>query len=224
MIKKIKRLLAHFQVSQNTPLMQSNNDFGMKTKGMRVSNRSKEVSQPITSKIIAWIDSKKWVYNHRSSDKGDIHHLILGFTNSHEEDWTCAFCINEKIKVVTMFGIPEYNIPVSHYTAVLIEITKANLDMGFGNFEFDLDDGEVRVKVAFDLEFGVLTDKVLEHYFSLLLALTNSVRTTVETALEDSKPSQLVDDYIKDCDIDNEIRVRVDDESWIIFTPTDVIQ
>lgn len=223
MIEFIKKLLAHFQAPQPTPLIQLHNDFGMKTKGKRIPNRSKEVIQPITSKIIEWIDSKKWAYNHCSSEQGDVHHLMLGFTGDDVE-WTCAFYVNEQVQVVTMFGMLDDDMPTSHYTAVLMALTQANLDMCFGNFEFDPDDGEVRVRIAFDLKFGDMTNKALDHYFSLLLALIKKAYVIAWTALQDDKPSHLVGDYIEGYDIDNEIRVMVNNERRTFFIPTDVTQ
>lgn len=222
MFEKIKWLLAHFQAPQRPTLSQSN-DFGIKIMEPKVPSISNDLEKPITNKIVTWIDTKKWVYSHRSLDKGDIHHLMLGFC-SDDTEWVCAFCINEKIKVVTVFGILEDSVPIPYYTAVLMELTKANLDLAFGNFEFDPDDGEVRVKITFDVEFGMMTYEALDYYFQLLSKLTGQARMLVDRVLKDTKPSHFVGDYIDGYNVDNEIRVMVDEERRTVLMPTTVAQ
>lgn len=172
---------------------------------------------PITSDIMAWLDTQNWRYDHRlPEDEGRMHHLIMGFSD-HEHDWTCVFRINEENQLVMVFGILEESVPVSHYTAMLMELAKVNMNISFGHIEFDPMDGEVRVKIAFDVEFNVLNDKSLGCYLQAVAGLVEVARGITMLVLSDDKPSQFAGDYI---DMGDEIKAVVGDERRVFFLPT----
>ncbi len=174
-------------------------------------------NHPITSDIMAWLDKQNWHYEHRlPDDEGRTHHLIMGFSDQ-EHDWTCVFRINEENQLVVVFGVLDESVPVSHYTAMLMELSKVNMSISFGHIEFDPMDGEVRVKIAFDVEFNVLSDKSLGCYLQAVAGLTEVARGIMTLVLSDDKPSQFAGDYI---DMGDEIKAVVDDEKRVFFLPT----
>ncbi len=175
---------------------------------------------PITSNIMAWLDGQGWNYDHRLPDDGNTHHLIMGFTD-REHEWTCVFRINEDNQLVSVFGVLEEGVPVSHYTAILMELAKVNTNIGFGGIEFDPTDGEVRAKIAFDAEFSALNDKSLGCYLQALAGLTELARGIMTLVLSDDEPSQFAGDYI---DMGDEIKTVVNDERRTFFLPTRTAQ
>ncbi|TNE88075.1 MAG: YbjN domain-containing protein [Deltaproteobacteria bacterium] len=65
----------------------------------------------------------------------------------------------EEQQVVTYSVMPA-STPPSKLLVMMEFITRVNYDLPVGNFELDLDDGEVRFKNAIDLEGGELTDEM----------------------------------------------------------------
>lgn len=182
---------------------------------------TKLTSRPITRDIMTWLDKQDWKYNHRPPDDGGhTHHLIMGFTD-RENDWTCVFRINEDNQLVSVFGILDDGVPVSYYTAMLMEIAKINMNISFGGIELDPADGEVRAKIAFDAEFTPLTDQLLACYLQVLAGLTKVAQGIMMLVLADDEPSQFAGDYM---DTDDEIKTVVNNEKRTFFLPTHTAQ
>lgn len=193
----------------------------LKPKQILATSTTDPISYPITSDIMAWLDKQDWKYDHRPpDDSGHTHCLIMGFTD-RENNWTCVFRINENNQLVSVFGILDDSVPVSHYTAMLMEIAKMNMKVSFGGIELDPTDGEVRAKIAFDVEFNPLTDKSLGYYLQALAGLTEVARGIMMFVLADDEPSQFARDYV---DVGDEIKAVVDDEKRTFFLPTHTAQ
>lgn len=153
---------------------------------------------PITTRIMTWLDAQGWTYEHRTpTSDSRIHHLMLGFADAGQE-WTCVFRINESNQLVSLFGILDEALPVSHYTSALMAMAKANLSVGYGSVELDPTDGEVRAKVAFDGEFTKISDHALACYVQAIAGLTELARSVVGAVMADDEPSQYAGDYLFD--------------------------
>lgn len=221
MFKKIKSLFAKPQTDNQTTNQPA--DTGTPAVSPKDETKALNVASgthPITTQIMTWLDKQDWKYDHRTPSEGETHHIIMGFTD-RENDWTCVFRINEENQLVTIFGILENSVPVSHYTAILMELAKVNLNVSFGGIEFDPTDGEVRAKVAFDVEFNALTDKSLGCYLQAVAGLTEVARGIMHIVMMDDEPSQFAGDYI---DVGDEVRAVVDDEKRTFFLPTHTAQ
>ncbi len=220
MFKKIKSLFAKPQTDNQTTIQPTNvKNATVSPKGeARALNMVSNT--PITSQIMSWLDKQDWKYDHRTPSEGNIHHIIMGFAD-REGDWTCVFRINEENQLVTIFGILDNGIPVSHYTAMLMELAKINMGVSFGGIELDPTDGEVRAKVAFDVEFNSLTDKSLGCYLQAVAGLTEVARGIMHIVMMDDEPSQFAGDYI---DVGDEVRAVIDDEKHTFFLPTQARQ
>lgn len=175
----------------------------------------------VVADIMTWFDGQSWKYEHRPPE-GDlhIHHLIAGFTDN-EHDWTCVFRIHEQNDLVTIFGILDEVVPVSHYTAVMMAFAKANMTIGYGSLELDVSDGEVRAKLAFDGEFTTINDKSLGCYMQAVAGLTELARGIVQGVLIDDSPSQFAGDYLE---VSDEIVAKVGDDKQSFFVPTQARQ
>lgn len=152
---------------------------------------------PISSKIVSWAKKNDWKYEHRKPQDDDLqkHYVILGFADQ-ECSWTCAFRVREDNHLVTIFGILDDNVPQSHYMPVLVELTKANLSINYGNIELDLSDGEVRAKFSFDAEFSLMSEQMLDCSFTAVLGLVKLASSIVKDALEDKTPSSSLEEYL----------------------------
>ncbi len=146
---------------------------------------------PITSRIMQWLDKHQWKYEHQKpkADKR-VHHLVLGFAmhENDRDDWLCVIRVNESNQLITMFGISEDSVPEKYYAPVLVAIAKANINIGYGNLELDIDDGEFRAKISLDAEFTKLTDKSLECYIQAVSNLMSVIDDINKTIKQDDLP------------------------------------
>lgn len=183
---------------------------------------------PITSAIANWLDSHGWQLEHRPSDAygmmpsgvAQVHHLIVPFGDGVDE-WTCVFRINERTKLVSVFGVLTDVVPLSHYAPMMMAIAMANLGIPFGNLEMDPTDGEVRAKVSFDAEFTNLDDHTLDCYLQGVASLTELAQKLYHDVMNEQEPSPVVLDYLNAPFTSNDTH---DETSGQFFEPTQQYQ
>lgn len=214
--KKLKQLLMG-DTSQPAPTSDE-----VQTNASSTNNPNKHRQHTkVVADIMAWFDEQSWKYEYRPPENDlHTHHLIAGFTDN-EHDWTCVFRIHEQNDLVTIFGILDEVVPVSHYTAVLMAFAKVNMTVGYGSLELDVGDGEVRAKLAFDGEFTTINDKSLGCYMQAVAGLTELARGIVQGVLVDDSPSQFAGDYLE---VSDEIVAKVGDDKQSFFVPTQARQ
>lgn len=66
--------------------------------------------------------------------------------------WTSWVWVREAEGQVVVHGVAPWRVPEEARAAVTTYVTRANFGMLIGNFEFDLDDGELRYKTSLDFE------------------------------------------------------------------------
>lgn len=179
-------------------------------------------SATLIEAILAWLDKQEWKYEHRppTDDSTSVHHIILGFVDQ-EHEWTCVFRVQENNQLVTIFGVLEETLPVTHYTAALMAFAKNNMNISYGSLELDPSDGEVRTKLAFDGEFTCIDDKSLGCYLQAVAAMTELARNIISGVMADDSPSQFAGDYLE---VSDEITAKVGDTKQTFFVPTQIQQ
>lgn len=165
-----------------------------------IAEPESEVSQqPITDRLMQYLERHSWHYEARSSDSSitpQVHHLIVLFSDT-EHHWTCVFRINEKSQLVSIFGILPEVVPHSHFAMMLMAIATANLSIPFGSIELDPTDGEVRAKVSLDAEFTPLSDNALGVHLQGVASLTELAQRLYDDVLYEDDPSPIATDYLQ---------------------------
>lgn len=77
--------------------------------------------------------------------------------------WECAVRVNEELQRVVCYSIPRLNVPAERRAEAMDYLTRANYGLPLGNFEIDLDDGEVRFKTSLAFAGQPLTPTLLKH-------------------------------------------------------------
>lgn len=77
--------------------------------------------------------------------------LRMGFSGQNG-NWTCYAQAREEDEQFLFYAICPLTIPENRRSAVSEYLTRANYGMVVGNFEMDLDDGEVRFKSSVDVQ------------------------------------------------------------------------
>lgn len=103
-------------------------------------------------------DDGGWSFE-RLSDRTVIQSGIKGKNSAYR----MYFQTNEDMEILVVYTMMPQNIPEEHRVKVAEYITRANYGLRIGNFEMDMNDGEVRYKVSVDMEGGKLVHSMINN-------------------------------------------------------------
>ena len=114
----------------------------------------------IETAIKEYLDSQNWRYKHEEDkhrfifgmklDCDNVDGCMLAVTARDEEDMSCK-------------AIYEFNVPEEARTKIVEYTTRANYGLLDGNFELDLNDGEIRYKAYVPCAgLNMLPDSIIE--------------------------------------------------------------
>ena len=83
----------------------------------------------------------------------------------HHGQWTAIFDLREDDEQLLVYSVIAVNIPEERRNSVALYLTRANNGLAIGNFEMDLDNGDVRFKTSIDVEEAELSDALIDHLF-----------------------------------------------------------
>ncbi len=147
---------------------------------------------PIIDYLKLYFRSKHWHYTHykpRISDAQQSHYLSLRMRN-RKIDCGYLFRVQEKERLLAVYGILPFLIPESHQSAAMLLMTQINYDMVVGNLEMDVSDGEIRYKNALDVEVLGLDDDIIEHLLQSVVAMTTVAYEVFSDLLNTQEPSE----------------------------------
>ena len=101
------------------------------------------------------LDERGWAY-----EAGPGHVLRFVFAGS-DESWQCFIDLQEDAQRVVIYSVCPFNVPEELRRRMAEFLTRANYGLVIGNFELDLDDGEVRYKTSIDYTGAELTEQLL---------------------------------------------------------------
>lgn len=106
--------------------------------------------------LSAYLDRGTIVYD-QDAERGMFRMLFEG----KHGDLRVTMIIEESI--LQVFTHPANKIPETHRQLITEAITRANYGLKLGNFEMDLEDGELRYQSAMPLEEEFPEDDVIDH-------------------------------------------------------------
>ena len=120
----------------------------------------------IMAALTAFFDEEDWSY----SRLPDRPILKLGYAGK-TGNWTCYAQVRELDEQVLFYSICPLSISPGKRLAVAEFLTRANYGLIIGNFEMDLDDGEIRYKTSLDAESSELSSSMIRNavYASVLM-------------------------------------------------------
>lgn len=83
--------------------------------------------------------------------------LRMGFRGDDAE-WRCYAQADEQKELFLFYSVAQVKVPENRRQAAMEFMTRANYGMLIGNFELDLNDGEIRYKTSIDVEGTPLTE------------------------------------------------------------------
>lgn len=176
----------------------------------------------VTKRLITWLDENNLKYSYQESEDDEaVYFLMLGFVGDDDYEWNCVFRINERNKLVNIYGIIPFVIPQDYYAEALAILANINQRINFGNVELDLQDGEVRFKTFFDAEFTTLSSRNIDSYVHGTSIFTKLAFDTMSDLL--SRPArQSFDEILASLHNDNQTENDNTDSDFIV--PSQAIQ
>ena len=183
-----------------------------------IAEQKSESDMLIVDFLKQYFGDKDWPYNHyqpKIRDSQKSHYLSLRMRNK-QLDCGYLFRVQERNKLLAVYGILPFLIPESHQSAAMLLITQINYDMMIGNLEMDVDDGEIRYKNAIDIEAVGLDDDILEHLLQSIIAMTTVAHEIFSDLVNNQDPAEELPDLL------SQLRQQVDSRTF--FLPTQFVQ
>jgi hypothetical protein len=135
--------------------------------------------QPIMDVVLRFFQEDQWNFQKRI-DKPVVR---AGFRGEHGT-WVCFARVDEDNRRFLFYSTMGLNIPAQYRAAVAEYLTRVNFDLPIGNFEMNMDSGEVRFKTSVEVPEGALDVSVvralayanvrtMDRYFSGVLAVVH---------------------------------------------------
>jgi hypothetical protein len=158
---------------------------------------------PMLTAVKDYLDDLGWTYDIAERDEGERLRIT---TKVHLDPVLCKTCfeIHETRQRFGIFAYAPFMVSEEKRAAVMEYLTRANYRLFLAKFEFDLDDGELRVVSTAIPEDSVLSvemirrmrqdvHSVMEHYLPGVLAILYGNRTPNEAwqALKASEAAEV---------------------------------
>ncbi|MCG3880023.1 YbjN domain-containing protein [Psychrobacter sp. Ps6] len=202
--------------------IQSNEKAQTDASHLKTDNSSAEPQNhsdtPIVDCLKQYFSDKQWHYTHyrpKTNDSQQSHHLSLRMRHK-KIDCGYLFRVQEKNKLLAIYGILPFLIPESHQSAALLLITQINYDMLIGNLEMDVNDGEIRYKNAIDVEAVGIDTEIIEHSLQSVVAMTTVASELFGDLINNQDPAEDMQTLL------TELRQQSDARTF--FLPTQFVQ
>ncbi|HBP17568.1 MAG TPA: hypothetical protein DEA08_07235 [Planctomycetes bacterium] len=98
--------------------------------------------------MVEWFTEDKW--NFGENPEGS--YIEMQVEGSNCTNWRCFARADEEREIFVFYAVSPVRAPEDKRSAIMEFLTRANYGMQIGNFEIDLNDGEIRYKTSVDLE------------------------------------------------------------------------
>ncbi|WP_201548103.1 YbjN domain-containing protein [Psychrobacter sp. Pi2-1] len=205
---------AQAQAQADTPQLKTDN---LKTDSANAEPQNQS-DMPIVDCLKQYFNDKQWHYTHyrpKTNDSQKSHHLSL---RMRHKQINCGylFRVQEKNKLLAIYGILPFLIPDTHQSAAMLLITQINYDMLVGNLEMDVNDGEIRYKNAIDVEAVGIDNEIIEHLLQSVVAMTTVANELFGNLVNNQDPAEDMQTLL--------VELRQQSDARTFFLPTQFVQ
>lgn len=126
-------------------------------------SESLEQSDGLLGVIEKALIEDSWTYSRDT----DNHFIIRTGVKGKNSDLRGYFLVKQESELVMFLVQVPTRTPEGKRKEVMEFITRANYVISIGNFEFDLGDGDIRFKVALDVEGGALSTVMVKNILNV---------------------------------------------------------
>jgi hypothetical protein len=144
---------------------------------------------PLLSAVDEFLEGQGWPHEKLP----DLDVISFAFQGDHER-WVCYVEAQEEHERVVARSVVPYNLPAQRRPAAMEFIARVNYGLVIGNFEMDLEDGEIRFKTGIDVKGTTLTPVLVERFVIPNLYAMNTYLPGLEALVDDASasPAELV--------------------------------
>ena len=151
----------------------------------------------VYDRLIKWFEDEGWPLD-RHDDESWFRSAFAGTSATIG----LVGQAREDLDIALLYSVPPLRVPEEKRNEVAIFLTRANYGLLIGNFELDMDDGEVRYKTSIDVEDDELSAALIaglvrancattDRYFTGLVAIVHGGATAIEALVRVEGPESV---------------------------------
>jgi hypothetical protein len=166
----------------------------------------------VTNAFENWVEPNQPIGKTKANSKGKIYQAMLNFFS--EEDWeftklqgklilrlafqgkngqwNCFALANEDQQRFLFYSICPLEIPSMNRLAISEFLTRANYGMEIGNFEFDVDSGEIRFKTSLDVTEDRITPALIKQLVYTNVLTIDQYLLGIQAVLDGTPPTDAI--------------------------------
>jgi hypothetical protein len=133
---------------------------------------------------------KEAEWNYSVDQKGGV--IRFGI-NGDNGSWRCVIAPDEERALFRFYSIREDNTPEGRRPAMAEALSRANYGLNIGNFEIDLNDGEVRYKTSLSLRHTTLTTPLCSQQVSINIETFDRYLPAIDAVVNGEDPQVAID-------------------------------
>jgi len=140
--------------------------------------------------LVSFFEEDEWPFEQLEGEPL----LRTGFSGKNGK-WLCFARAREDAEQFLFYSICPFRAPPERRMAVMEFLTRANYGMIIGNFEMDLEDGEIRYKTAVDVEGGELTSTMIKNLVYINVRMMDKYLPGIKAVSESgADPKEMVEE------------------------------
>ena len=104
--------------------------------------------------------------------------------------WTTYLWLRAAENQIVLHSVVRFAVPAERRDAVALYLTRANFGLAVGNFELDLDDGELRFKTSIDFGESPLDLEMLRRHVGISLRTVDRYLPGVVSVIDGASPKE----------------------------------
>ena len=122
----------------------------------------------IYDSVVEFLKEDNWRYEEISGEPA----VRFGFTGRNAR-FECFGRANEDHEIFVFYTVVPVRVPEEQRVLMAELIARINYGLNIGNFELDMDDGEIRYKTSIDVEGGEFSRRMVETLLSVNISTTD---------------------------------------------------
>lgn len=118
--------------------------------------------------VVAFLREDQWRYEEIPGESA----VRFGFTGKNAR-YDCFGRVNEDHEIFVFYTIIPLRVPESQRLEIAELLARINYGLNIGNFEMDMNDGEIRYKTSIDVEGGELAPRMVETLIAVNISTTD---------------------------------------------------
>jgi hypothetical protein len=140
----------------------------------------------ISDAVAHYLAGRDWPFE-------EIDDLFATPVTGNAGNWMAYFVPREEDEQLLVYSGLRATVPDGRLDAVVNYLTRANFDLAIGNFEANMDDGQVRFKTSIDVAGSELSDPLIDHLFMANVASADRYLPGLEAVIGGADPAKAIE-------------------------------